>query len=92
MLLRVGVLLIVLSLLPWIALAALPFLGLGGARAAATAGGLVIAAEVLFWCGLALAGRETWQTARAHGWRAVPRELWRLLLRGRREGRTSAAG
>ena len=41
-------------------------------------------AELLFWAGLALAGKDTWRTIKAHGWGRAPRELVRLFVEGRR--------
>lgn len=79
---RVGLIAIVLSFVPWLAIAAAPLLGLSlGASAGLVAGALVVA-EVLFWAGLALAGKDTWQTIKARGWRRAPRELGRLLVHG----------
>jgi hypothetical protein len=78
---RLGVVLIALSLLPWLALTVLPFLGLGTAAFAA-GGGLIVVAEVAFWLGLVLVGRDTWSLARSHGWRHVPGTLWRVLRHG----------
>jgi hypothetical protein len=50
-------------------------------------GALLVGAEVAFWLGLALAGRDTWTLAKQHGWRGVPKALWRVL----RDGRLPAA-
>ena len=83
MLFRVGLIAIVLSFVPWLAIAAAPLLGLPlGASAGLVAGSLVVA-EVLFWAGLVLAGKDTWQAIRARRWRRAPRELARLLVHGR---------
>lgn len=88
---RVGLIAIVLSFVPWLAIAAAPLLGLSfGASAGLVAGSLVVA-EVLFWTGLAMAGKDTWQTIKASGWRRAPRELSRLLIHGRPEPRSAAA-
>ena len=80
---RVGLIAIALSFLPWVAIAVAPLLGLSLAASAGLVTGLLVVAEVLFWAGLALAGKETWQTVKARGWRHAPRELFRLLVRGR---------
>ena len=80
---RVGLIAIALSFLPWVAIAVAPLLGLSLAARAGLVTGLLVVAEVLFWAGLALAGKETWQTVKARGWRHAPRELLRLLVRGR---------
>jgi hypothetical protein len=83
MLFRVGILAIIASFLPWLAIALAPLMGLSLAGAAGFVGAALITAEILFWGGLALAGKETWQAVRANGWRRAPRALARLLTRGR---------
>lgn len=82
MLIRVGVLLVVLSFVCWLLIAVVPFLGLSGGAAVAAVAGLAIGAEVVFWLGLALAGRDTWRLAKEHGWGGVPAALWRTLRAG----------
>lgn len=83
MLFRLGLIAIVLSFVPWLAIAAAPLLGLSLGESAGFVAGAAVVAEVLFWVGLALAGKDTWQTIRAQGWRRAPRELGRLLVHGR---------
>ena len=83
MLFRAGLIAIVLSLVPWLAIAAAPLLGLSLTAGAGLVAGALVAAEVLFWVGLALAGKDTWQTIKSRGWRRAPRELLRLLVHGR---------
>jgi hypothetical protein len=80
---RIGLLAIALSFVPWLAIAVAPLLGLSLGESAGLVAGLAVAAEVLFWTGLALAGRDTWQAIRTRGWRRAPRELLRLLVAGR---------
>ncbi len=80
---RTGVLLIVLSFVCWLLVPVVPFLGLNGGTAFAAVAGLLIVAEVVFWLGLVLAGRETWKLAKANGWRGVPAALWQTLRDGR---------
>lgn len=80
---RIGVLLIVLSFACWLLIAGVPFAGLGGGVTAAVIVGLAVGAEVIFWLGLVLAGRETWRLAREHGWRGVPAALWLVLRTGK---------
>jgi hypothetical protein len=73
--------LIVLSCLCWVVIPLLLlFTGLSGA---VWAGGIAVVAEVSFWLGLVLAGRDTWKLARAHGWRGVPKALWHTFRTGR---------
>jgi hypothetical protein len=80
---RIGLVAIVLSFVPWLGIAAAPLLGLSLAQSAGLVAGAAVAAEVLFWAGLAMAGKDTWQAIRTRGWRRAPRELFRLLVRGR---------
>jgi hypothetical protein len=87
--LRVGLALIVLSLLLWVGLAIVPFVGGAAARAVA-AGSLVVAAEVTFWLGLALAGKPTWRAVKACGWRRAPRELAAIFVHGARPAASPA--
>jgi hypothetical protein len=80
---RLGVLLIVLSCLCWLVIPLVPAFGLRGTRAAGAVGSLVVTAEIVFWLGVVLVGRDTWDIARRHGWSHVPGTLWRLLRDGR---------
>lgn len=82
---RVGLVAVALSFVPWLTIAAAPLFGLSLAASAGLVAGLLVVAEVLFWAGLALAGRDTWQAVKARGWRRAPRELARLFVRGRPE-------
>jgi hypothetical protein len=79
---RVGLVAIVLSFVPWLAIAVAPLLGLSLAGVAGLVTAALVAAEVLFWTGLALAGRDTWRAIKSRGWRHAPRELLRLLVSG----------
>ena len=83
MLFRLGILAIIASFVPWLAIALAPLVGLSLSGAAGLVGAALITAEILFWSGLALAGRDTWRAVRANGWRRAPRALARLLVRGR---------
>ncbi len=80
---RVGLVAIVLSFLPWLAIAAAPLLGLSLGAGVGVVGIAVVVAEALFWVGLALAGKDTWRAITAHGWRRAPRALATLVVRGR---------
>jgi hypothetical protein len=84
---RAGVLLITLSALAWLLIPAVPLLGLDRVGSATVAGGLVVGAEIAFWLGLVLAGRDTWKAAKEHGWRGVPKALWRMLRDGQAASR-----
>jgi hypothetical protein len=92
MMVRIGVLLIVLSAVCWVLIPFVPAFGLRGMAAAGVAGGLVVGAEVVFWLGLVLAGRDTWRLAKEHGWRGTPKALWRLLRHGKAPAGMSDAG
>ena len=83
MLFRVGLIAIVLSFVPWLAIGVAPLLGLSLGASAGLVGVSLVVAEVLFWVGLALAGKDTWKTIKARGWRRAPRKLTRLLIHGR---------
>jgi hypothetical protein len=82
-LVRLGVVLLLLSVVCWVLILAVPFTGLDGAALASAVGGLVIGAEAVFWLGLVLAGRDTWKLAKRHGWRRVPGALWQVLREGK---------
>ena len=56
---------LVVSALFWVPLPVLPFLSLSTGAKAAVGGGLVIAAEITFWVGAALAGPEAVRRARS---------------------------
>jgi hypothetical protein len=82
MMVRLGVVLLLLSVVCWLLVPAVPFAGLGAAGSASAVAVLVVGAEVVFWLGLVLAGRDTWKLAERHGWSGLPRALWRVLREG----------
>ncbi|MFX3622515.1 MAG: transporter suffix domain-containing protein [Ectobacillus sp.] len=55
---KAGILLIVLSVLLWAMILAVPFLPMGGGQKAALGAALVVAGEVFFWMGTLLVGKE----------------------------------
>jgi integral membrane sensor domain MASE1 len=59
---KLGLALIALSLVPWAVMPFLfmPFVGISAARAGVIAGALVVTAEVIFYAGIALAGKEAY--------------------------------
>jgi len=59
--LRVGWMLLVVSFVPWLLVLGLPFVGLSFAESGAWAGGAVIGAEILFYVGVLLVGKEAYQ-------------------------------
>ncbi|MGQ0576419.1 MAG: transporter suffix domain-containing protein [Pseudonocardia sp.] len=79
MVLRLGIVLIVGSFVLWLLIPLVPLVGFRGLAAAGAVAGLLVAAEVVFWIGVLLAGRDTWRLARTHGWRGVPGALWRMF-------------
>jgi hypothetical protein len=87
---RLGLIAIALSVVPWLAVAAAPLLGLSLSASAGLVAGLAVVAEVLFWAGLAMVGKPAWQVIRARGVRHAPRELGRLLVQGRPPGTAGA--
>jgi len=80
---RMGLIAILVSFLSWLAIAGVPLLGLRADASVAAVAALAILAEVLFWAGLALVGKDTWQAIRSHGWRRAPGQLIHLLVQGR---------
>ncbi len=80
--LRLGIVLILLSFLPWVALPAVPWLANEGGSQVRLAAALVILGEVLFWPGVFLAGKEVWLAAKAKGWKQLLPELLKRLRAG----------
>ena len=62
---RAGVGLLGISVLLWVPLPVLPFLSMSGAQKAGLGGGFVVAAEIAFWVGAALAGPEAAKRTRS---------------------------
>jgi len=73
--LKVGILLMLASFIPWLLLPAAAWLASGAAQKATWSGGLLLLAEILFWPGLALAGKDTWDVAKSKGWKGTLPEL-----------------
>ncbi|MCM0607368.1 MAG: transporter suffix domain-containing protein [Xanthomonadaceae bacterium] len=78
---RTGLILIALSFLPWLAIPFVPWLPLlnSPTQKASTVTGLIVLAEVLFWFGLLLTGKETWSAIKLHGWKKVPKKIIELI-------------
>lgn len=68
---RVGQALLALSVVAWIAVAALPLLDLPARDAAAWAGGLLVGGEIAFIAAASLLGKDAWAAIRA--WFRTPR-------------------
>jgi len=93
MLLKLGVILMFASALPWLAMPVAAWLAPTAGSKAAWSTGLFIAAEILFWGGVLLAGRDVWASAKQASWRRVVPELWRKLrdpVRAHRGGPTDS--
>lgn len=71
---RVGLGLVLLSCLLWLLLACVPLLPMSGAKKALWASVVFLAAEITFWLGAALAGKEVVQR---YWERLHPKNLWK---------------
>jgi hypothetical protein len=60
-----GYFFVVLSFLPWAAIAALPFFDISIGMAAGITTALIVGAEISFFLGLALLGKEAWERIKA---------------------------
>ncbi|SIH92567.1 transporter suffix domain-containing protein [Mycobacteroides abscessus] len=83
MLFRVGIALIVLSIAPWLWLCAALFFGVSLTAGVGLSAAAAVAAEVMFWSGLAVCGKDTLKAVKCSGMRRAPRELVRLFFHGR---------
>ncbi len=64
---RLGLILMVLSFLPWVAIPfVVPFLPLSTAQKAASVPVLLVVAEIMFWLGVLLVGKEVAQRYRQY--------------------------
>ncbi|MBC7824507.1 MAG: transporter suffix domain-containing protein [Candidatus Parcubacteria bacterium] len=73
---KIGIGLILVSFLPWIAVAALPFLALSIGQKAVLIPILIGSAEVIFWIGILVVGKEV--AERYRRW-LNPRYLWERI-------------
>ena len=73
---KLGILLAIASVVPWLLLLVLPFLPFSLAERAILAAGLLVLAEVMFWVGAALAGPEVVRRFRQ---KLNPKALWKLF-------------
>lgn len=82
---RLGLVLVVASFLPWAAIPVLPWLPITAAQKTLLVPVLLVLAEILFWSGLLIVGKEAAQRYKQF---FNVRALWRSLKRGvRRLGR-----
>ncbi|MBW4693513.1 MAG: transporter suffix domain-containing protein [Lyngbya sp. HA4199-MV5] len=79
---QLGIVLIIVSCLVWLAIAAVPLLPFTLAQKAAIVPGLLIGGEVIFWCGALLVGKEV---AARYRERLNPRLLWQRWKRSSRK-------
>jgi phosphate/sulfate permease len=73
---KLGLGLILVSSLLWLALLVVPFLPLSSGQKALGAAAVVVTAEILFWLGALLTGKEVVQNYRD---RLQPKYLWQQL-------------
>ena len=73
---KLGILLAIASVVPWLLLLVLPFLPFSLAERAILAAGLLVLAEVMFWVGAALAGHEVIKRFRQ---KLNPKALWKRM-------------
>jgi hypothetical protein len=82
-LVRLGAGLIAISCLLWGVLLVVPFLPGTAAQRGGRSGIVFVAAEIVWWIGVALVGGAAWRVVRGQGWRRLPGALWQLLRDGR---------
>lgn len=73
---KLGILLTIASVVPWLLLLVLPFLPFLLAERAILAAGLLVLAEVMFWVGAVLAGHEVVRRFRQ---KLNPKTLWKRM-------------
>jgi hypothetical protein len=82
---KLGIVLAIGSVIPWLLLFALPFLPLSLTERAMGAAGLLVMAEVMFWVGAVLAGQEVVRRFRQT---LNPKVVWKMMVdRVRRIGK-----
>jgi hypothetical protein len=74
---KLGIVLAIGSVIPWLLLFALPFLPLSLTERAMGVAGLLVIAEVMFWVGAVLAGQEVVRRFRQT---LNPRALWKMMV------------
>ena len=57
----IGYIFLVLSFVPWGAIALLPFIDISKAQVAGATTFLIISGELLFWASIVLLGKEVWE-------------------------------
>ena len=74
---KLGILLAIGSVIPWLLLLVLPFLPWSLTEQAIAAAGLLVLAEVMFWVGVVLAGHEVVGRVRQ---KLNPKALWKRMV------------
>ena len=74
---KLGILLAIGSVIPWLLLLVLPFLPLSLTEQAIAVAGLLVFAEVMFWVGVVLAGHEVVDRFRQ---KLNPKALWKRMV------------
>jgi hypothetical protein len=74
---KLGIILAIASVIPWLLLLVLPFIPLSLTERAIGAAGLLVLAEVMFWVGALLAGHEMVQRFRQ---KLNPKALWKMIV------------
>jgi hypothetical protein len=74
--------LILISFIPWLLILALPFTGLDIATKAIAVPILAVLAEILFWVGIAIAGKDAAQRYRRY---FSPKFLWQKFAQWQRD-------
>lgn len=83
MALRLGLGLATIGTVAWCLVPATPLWAESAAEAGSDALVLFVASEVLFWGGVAVAGRDAYTTLKQRRARELPGALWRALRTGR---------
>jgi hypothetical protein len=74
---KLGIVLAIGSVIPWLLLLVLPFLPLSLTERAMLVAGLLVMAEVMFWVGAVLAGQEVIRRFRQT---LNPKALWKMMV------------
>ena len=74
---KLGILLAIGSVIPWLLLLVLPFLPWSLTEQAIAVAGLLVFAEVMFWVGVVLAGHEMVGRVRQ---KLNPKALWKRMV------------
>lgn len=79
---KLGVILLIVSFLPWLSAFAVPWMPLTLAQKAILTPALFVIGELLFWCGVLLVGKEV--ADRYRRWLS-PRAVWKQIKQALRK-------